>query len=359
MTISNPGKHLTSIDIARAIAALGVFAYHQYWGASLAKYSGIGLLRKIDAFGSLYAVPLFFLISGYCIHLSNIKYLKADQPLPLKDYYKRRLFRIYPAYFIAVLFSLAMFDVKMQHFFLLKKNLLAHLLLIHGFTSKYFLGLNVALWTIGVEVALYALYPIFYYLRFKFSLNFALVFTLLISCISTAYFLFNGNIGWFQLYFFTNLWFVWCCGAFLADKRNFNESALKKPVYKIIYAIILLIFLYFQIFNSELTIIDYQFRILFWTAPLLYLLSKEKWLSQQKSIVIRLLTVIGVSSYSLYLLHEPLIALKNICVKAYLPVSLHNTGMVLGFLIIPVITWYSYKFFEKPFMAKKVKVTNV
>src|SRR5476649_1859072 len=98
MTDKTSPQKVIAIDILRALAALGVFYYHNHSGDMLAKYSGLSWLRYTDAFGATYAVPLFFLISGYCIHWSNIKYLKAKRSLPLKEYYVRRFLRIYPAY---------------------------------------------------------------------------------------------------------------------------------------------------------------------------------------------------------------------------------------------------------------------
>jgi peptidoglycan/LPS O-acetylase OafA/YrhL len=82
-------RSFISIDIARAMAALGVFYYHQHIGSLLAKYSGVEWLKLTDSFGASYAVPLFFLISGYCIHLSNLKYVRAGRALPLREYYRR------------------------------------------------------------------------------------------------------------------------------------------------------------------------------------------------------------------------------------------------------------------------------
>src|SRR5476649_2570770 len=99
-------KKIIAIDLLRALAALGVFYYHNRAGSMIAKYSGLSFFNYTDAFGATYAVPLFFLISGYCIHASNIKYVKANQSLPLKEYYKRRFLRIYPPYFVALLFAI-------------------------------------------------------------------------------------------------------------------------------------------------------------------------------------------------------------------------------------------------------------
>jgi len=340
--------------MVRALAAFGVFVYHQRIGFLLSKYTGIKWFHLIDAFGALYAVPLFFLISGYCIHLSNIKYIKAGQKLPLVDYYKRRMLRLYPAYFVAILFSLAVTNIVEHTLLVSKADLFIHFFLLQGFTIYYFNGLNVVLWTISIEVALYILYPLFYYIRSKFSLNQALIFTFIVSCISIAYFSAQSTIELYQRYFVTNMWFAWCCGALLADKKILNESGLKKPVYKIIYAVILVTFIFLRIFDfPKLAIIDYQIKILFWTAPLLFVLSGEKWFSRQNSIFIKLLKWLGVSSYSLYLFHEPLIELKNFLAHEFLPVKLQPVGIIIGFLVIPTITYLSYKYIEKPFMSKK------
>src|SRR5579864_3526613 len=100
-------QNVISIDIFRGIAALGVFYYHGHMGSIIAKYSGLSLFAVTDSFGATYCVPLFFLISGYCIHISNLKYLKTNTPLPLKQYYIRRFLRIYPPYLFALLFSIA------------------------------------------------------------------------------------------------------------------------------------------------------------------------------------------------------------------------------------------------------------
>ncbi len=45
------------------------------------------------------ALPIFFVVSGFCIHLT---YCAFSQP-SLKAFYIRRFFRIYPAYLLALL----------------------------------------------------------------------------------------------------------------------------------------------------------------------------------------------------------------------------------------------------------------
>jgi peptidoglycan/LPS O-acetylase OafA/YrhL len=353
-----PIKNLVSIDVARAIAALGVFFYHLHAGALLSQYTGIKTLANTDNFGATYAVPLFFLISGYCIHLANLKYLKNNEPLPLYTYYKRRLLRIYPAYFVAIFFSIGVNMVTHYNTAINATDFFVHLLMLHGFSTIYFNSINIVLWTIAIELAFYIIYPLFYYLRLRFTINHAMVCAFIVSAISITFFSLSPVITTTERYFFLNLWFSWCCGAYLADKKEFDPDNLKKPVYKLLYLLIVVAFITLQFYyNPHLIVLNYQVNILIWTAPLILLLNKESWLLQHRSWFLKLLIAIGLSSYSLYLFHEPLIFIKNFLAHKFLPHKLQQAGVIIGALIIPGLTWLSYLFFEKPFISKKRKLT--
>jgi peptidoglycan/LPS O-acetylase OafA/YrhL len=350
-------QKIIAIDLLRAFAALGVFYYHNHAGSTIAKYTGLSFFRVTDAFGATFAVPLFFLISGYCIHASNIKYLKANRSLPLKEYYIRRFLRIYPAYFIALFVALAVNYFTLNNYRPTNNDLLIHLFALQGFTTPYFNTINLVLWTISIEIAFYIIYPLFYYIRFKYNLNSALAFTFVISCISIFYYGYGNGVSLPQRFCVFNLWFAWCCGAFLADKKAFNPGDLKKPVYLYFYLIILISCICLHYIPNKLNILSDQFNILFWTAPMLLILSRENWLRQKQNLwLIKIAAAIGLSSYSLYLLHEPLISLKNFLVHKYFTTSFQLAGVVIGIFIIPVIAWVSYLYVEEPFIHKKHRV---
>jgi peptidoglycan/LPS O-acetylase OafA/YrhL len=353
----NKPQSLVSIDILRALAALGVFYYHQHIGSLMAHYTGLKWLSFTDDFGAVYAVPLFFLISGYCIHLSNIKYLKNNEQLPIVEYYKRRFLRIYPPYLVALVFSIAVNFITNTNDQVTKADFFTHLFLLQGFTITYFNSINVVLWTISIEMAFYILYPIFYYVRQRFSLNHAVLFALLVSCFSIIYFSLQANISNPERFCVFNIWFAWCCGAFLADKMVFKATDLKRPACIIIYSVVLLAFVLLKVYpQPQLVVITYQLDILIWMAPMILLLQNESWFSGKKNLPVKILGTIGLSSYSLYLFHYPLIALKNYWAHQFLPAKFQPAGVLIGFLIIPVITWFSYLYIERPFMAKKRKI---
>jgi peptidoglycan/LPS O-acetylase OafA/YrhL len=354
MEIKATTQKIVAIDMLRALAALGVFYYHNHVGSIIAKFSGLAFFNVTDAFGAIYAVPLFFLISGYCIHASNIKYVKLNTPLPLKEYYRRRFLRIYPAYFFALLFALAVNYLILPHYKPNNYDLLIHFFSLQGFTVAYFNTINIVLWTISIELAFYVIYPLFYYVRIKHNLNYALAFTFVVSCLSITYFQIKGAISLPQHFFVFNLWFAWCCGAFLADKRMLTALDLKKPGYLFSYFIILIACIYLNSTPNNPAILTDQFNILFWTAPMLFILSKENWLRGKQNLwLVKIIAAIGLSSYSLYLLHEPLIYFKNYLAHSYLPVRFQPAGVIAGIFIIPVVAWFNYLYIEKPFISKK------
>jgi len=353
----NKSGSLISIDILRALAAFGVFYYHQHIGSVLAGYTHMKWIGATEVFGAIYAVPLFFLISGYCIHLSNAKYLKANQALPLGEYLKRRFLRIYPPYIVALLFSIAVNYITGHKMHLALVDFVTHIFLLQGFTVAYFNSINVVLWTISVEMAFYILYPIFYYLRQQYSLNHALFFSLAVSLIFIVYFSFKTDLSNPERFCVFNIWFVWCCGAFLADRMIFDPSDLNRPVYLVLYGIVLVGFVLLSIFPvAWASVIDYQFDILIWSAPMVWLIKNENWFVQRHSFVIKVFAAMGLSSYSLYLFHRPLILLNSYLAHKLLPPNLQAAGVFIGILAIPVITWFSYSFIEKPFLGKKRKL---
>ena len=114
-------SRLHGIDILRALAALVVVLYHartEFW---------IGLQQTYRIYGShtvrpdiwlSYAsipfslgwlgVPVFFVLSGYCIHLGVARKLTNDpgHRLDVRKFYIRRIVRIYPVYIAALLLQL-------------------------------------------------------------------------------------------------------------------------------------------------------------------------------------------------------------------------------------------------------------
>lgn len=121
------------------------------------------------------AVDAFFIVSGYLIYGSF-----DNKPDP-GSFYIRRLFRIYPLYFVTVIAQgMAMAIIaggiipniagllKYLSFNLVMANFLAHDLggLLSNLPNN---GINPSLWTLKVEVAFYLVMPVLWYLTRRFG----------------------------------------------------------------------------------------------------------------------------------------------------------------------------------------------
>ena len=179
------GKN-NNFDNVRLGLALIVFFSH---AVGLSNESDLTVFSRF--FDANFAVKGFFAISGYLIYQS---YIKSHG---LLDYLEKRIRRIYPAYFLAIIIclligiltsSLGWINIITSHKTI--AYVLSNLVFLNFmqptlpgvFEGNSVQALNGALWTIKVELMLYACVPIIAYLFKKINpvLNF-----LWILCIGT------------------------------------------------------------------------------------------------------------------------------------------------------------------------------
>jgi peptidoglycan/LPS O-acetylase OafA/YrhL len=101
------------VDVCRGLfAALVVVAHAQYiaWGvhpraAQAMSAAQRGAISNVIGLGTIYVMG-FFVISGYCIHLSVARQMREER-FPLVDYLAARGSRILPLYYLGLLFAVA------------------------------------------------------------------------------------------------------------------------------------------------------------------------------------------------------------------------------------------------------------
>lgn len=176
-------------------------------------------VRAVVHYGYI-SVFLFFVISGFCIHLHWAKAQAAGKTASLAfiPFWRRRLHRLYPPY----LFALALFlivaavadGVAFTRFYLYDTVL--HLLMLHNFDSHTAYGINGVFWTLALEEQLYLAYFLLLFLRRRWGWR-----TTLACCA-------GARVGWLVLSlaiknhygFFLPVneaaaahWFTWALGA--------------------------------------------------------------------------------------------------------------------------------------------------
>src|SRR5688500_8166528 len=102
-------SRLITIDFLRGIAAIGVMLYHAGNTGIFVKRGEVAQVSWLESIGiypisfGFTGVYLFFVISGFCIHLRWVKSATnqdTGKPLDFISFWKRRFQRIYPAYIV-------------------------------------------------------------------------------------------------------------------------------------------------------------------------------------------------------------------------------------------------------------------
>ncbi|MBV8170795.1 MAG: acyltransferase [Candidatus Eremiobacteraeota bacterium] len=154
---------LDVLDGLRGIAILMVVWWHLWLFSWLTPYVTIkgtqyGFLLIIPGTG-LMGVELFFFISGFVLFYPYARYLFEGRPLQtVKHFAERRFLKIVPSYAIALVAAAIMIgqftsvrDVVWQ--------IASHLLFIHTFWVNTWVGVNGVLWSLGVEIQFYLIFP--------------------------------------------------------------------------------------------------------------------------------------------------------------------------------------------------------
>src|SRR5215469_4619257 len=241
-------NHLAWIEALRGFAAMWVIVYHSREQLWIGFYQIHGTPHAYSFFDRVFAwfslpaacgasaVMLFFLISGFCIHLPYAANSRVLQPA---QYSLRRLLRIFPPYLFAVALTCA---VEWTIYWINGAapspwhRVLRVALLSQNYGNAGQLWSNGALWSLPVEVELYFAYLLFYFLLSKVSWKWAMIIVSISSLAAT--FGYMRGIGMFEANFI-RFWAMWCAGAFLAEK--FKSGRL--PEFKVWNAVVFMLFL--------------------------------------------------------------------------------------------------------------------
>src|SRR6185437_6216541 len=186
-------NRLRGIDALRGAAALGVVFYHAVDQShnvlpnNLFQYP-IRLVQFVSSFGYI-GVFLFFVISGFCIHLqwARGKAAGVEPDIRFGAFWKRRIRRLYPPYLITLLFFLIIMGLTvgldLTHFFIY--DVVMHLLMLHNLDWQTCYSINGVFWTLAIEEQLYLAYFLLLFLRKRWGWGITLAICAL------------ARVGWF------------------------------------------------------------------------------------------------------------------------------------------------------------------
>lgn len=320
------------IDGLRAIAVLSVIAFHT------AKYSGMavtgGLTQLIRA-GS-HGVDLFFVLSGFCLSYPVLAKMQnqGETPFDLSLFASRRIVRIVPPYLLAILTFLGLLTALHAFGVLPPKPMpqsgltLTDVAMQSLFLDKDVRLLNGSFWTLPIEFRWYFVFPFFLWLWVRSPRLFVALGSLAFLLILTR----AGSVDLFLLPAFL-------LGIVAASLR------VRRANFGIWPAIAFLVLLFGAYATMAPTGWDYDFNPLWYLAAFAFVLTVNGNALLARALAVWPLAAIGLASYSIYLVHEPSIALLE---RAGVnPLAAAGAGIGFGFVF-----WF---FAERPFVQTSLR----
>jgi peptidoglycan/LPS O-acetylase OafA/YrhL len=369
-------EHITFLDHVRGAAILSVMLYHSVFVSFWHSFQRVqlawdGFLRDPHASPSLFAVlpatlgwagvAVFFVVSGFCIHLSH----ERSRLKSFKVFFLRRFFRNYPPYLVAMLSCALVYPLAHAAFNDPTGQIITHLFLVYNFNETYHSGINASLWSIAVEVQLYALYPLLLWLASRLGWYRALWVTALIELgirVVKAVVLISSpsvdpefNFFWWYTDSPLAFWFSWAVGAALAEAYLKGQPLPFRNIPLWLYPVLFLVCYCVR----PLYPFCFTLAALATVCLIASLLSRTSLSLPSKGglgFSLTLLRWTGIVSYSAYLFHGPILSQVPKVVAVLFRTDQLQPLLLFGFCLaaFPFIlgfSYLSYRYMELPSIA--------
>ncbi len=333
MQDQEPKQRLGYMDGLRAIAVISVAISH------FDRHTpDINPLKPSLFNAGIHGVDLFFVISGFCLaypyllNLRNSKMLNFCLPI----FYAKRIVRILPPYYVAIVILSCIAVLPINSLFLGVGETTGLRTILNEFALTDYKGLfqNGSFWTLAIEFRWYLLFPLFLILYEKSSRYF---YVLLIGILFYIPLTRASNVDMMFLPYFLS-------GIIAAD------ASITRPRWTKFSWIGFLISMYLAI-TTQLPNPEGYFLGPFWgIASFCLVICAGRYQLLQRLLSLPGLKLVGIASYSIYLIHEPIIIF---CIQALhfsrIPAVL--TGVTGG-----IVYWYLVEriFLSNPLRGKMI-----
>jgi peptidoglycan/LPS O-acetylase OafA/YrhL len=380
---NNSPKEILFLDGLRGLAALYVLIHHARWllwegynEGFLIHPQQYSIFNKLLVyFFSFFrfgyeAVLLFFILSGFVIHLRYAIRIKENGSAVPFDYWafiKKRILRIYPPFIFVLLLTFFLDTLGMYLNYSIYNSNTSNLFInqhVHAdhsmltllgnliFTLKIYVpawGTNEALWSLALEWWFYMLYPLFFYIHRKNILASTLIIAILF-CLSfipfPGYLLLPERVFYYMI--------IWWLGVLLADiytKRINLDFKWISPLFLLL--ILLLLNLIPEYFIA--------YKALLWGLGFTGLFAFLFHLKENNIIIAFLnkLKPLGSFSYSLYVIHFPVLVLfSGFITNKNGRLPNHFGYVFLGIMLGLIFGYVSYLIAEKPFLRTRHQIPS-
>jgi peptidoglycan/LPS O-acetylase OafA/YrhL len=370
-------KRVEFLDYLRGIAILAVLFFHTLshaFGYDELPWSG--WLRGFSVhtsflwllpfcYGGKAGVAIFFVVSGFCIHMSF-----QQQGQRWGGFFIRRFFRIYPPYLAALIFSIIVILSYSRLDFQgweVWRQWLTHLFLVHNASPQTLISINSPFWSLAVEAQLYALYPFLLMVAAKLGWHRAMFiaaacelairgtegFIQTVNATETV----GGRICWLLSFSPLGFWFSWAIGAFAADAYLKGRPLPFLGTSPILWLGLAAV----SYFVKPLDFFQFLFFALATATVISRLLAGNSPKIKVPRLAVLALKKIGLWSYSIYLLHQPLLNTFTLAVvwavsPSSFPPPIMYVLIVFTWLPIIAMSFLWHELFELPAIALGKKI---
>ena len=354
-----PTSRVDAIDVLRGLSCLAVVLYHVRVDLWIGWWRIRSYPEQYSAFDHAvswlsvpcpflgYAIVLFFIISGFCIHYPNA----GKQAMPWPRYLARRFLRIYPPYLTAILFT-AFVALACSHWWNDKTWDFERIVRVATLTQNYppeagqFLS-NPSLWTIPVEMEFYLFYPLVFLAWRRFGATIVGIAALALAAIA----LFLAELGFAWITFTSALfWLFWLAGAWFADRHRKKDWPRPGPAHYVGSAVLLAMGLWARM-EGVPSAMQYFLWGSFYVVVFLLIVGRKT--NDDAPRLLRLassaLAWIGSISFSLYLIHFPFFKLCGFLYRDAFGHKPANFLVTLSFVPLAIlVAWLFHRVIETP-----------
>ena len=339
--------YIKGINGLRAIAVILVVIYHWLQQCSLVNIFPIGRI----------GVDIFFVISGFLISKilfqeKNNDDLNFNRKLKIiKNFMIRRTVRIFPIYYILLLFLYITNGVEFRNNIIYYVTYTTN---IFFYYTRAWYGMAAHFWSLAVEEQFYLFWPfLLIFINKRYTLKF-IIFAIIVGTIYS--FAINDEMG-------SNILTLSCINAF-GIGALYSYFIIYKPIYaenasKIIrilfFPMILLIILNYTILKLNYFPLRLIVSVITVNFIRICLEGKSKNIFYQ-IMNWKILNFIGILSYGIYLFHNPFTNYwRRLLLKMGMQNKIDNIYLefMIKFSILILISYLSWIIIEKPFLKLK------
>lgn len=359
--------HITSLDGVRGVAISLVLMVHLLWANSQTGSKFVAFAGQIRASGWV-GVDLFFALSGFLI--TGILFDTLHSSHYFRNFYSRRILRIFPLYYgVLLILFVAMHPASFgqaRPFYYLFGYLQNTPLWWNIGNPNLTKGLTDHLWSLAVEEQFYLVWPVLiFFIRDRRKLLWTAAMLAAVAPITRAFLLAHGAP-------FGHTYTLTFCradsllsGAWLAlmIRGNLRPVVLRfaAPVFVASFLGCIAIAWKGGTFDWEqsrsINLYGYSVIAIASTAVIAMSLRSESFVA--KAMNISILRFLGKYSYGIYILHHIVGFGVDLTIAPFMHAHIqsklvyHLLSMIVVLAITLPLAWFSYNFYEKPFLKLK------